>query len=171
MVNNSININKTNIHPSPQDIENQKNHDIWRWKSRSSIPWYYVAFKKMYLWRETQINVVFAIYSNYRFEQGQETRPTSWKWFLNDKRITSSRFDTDLNKRQKYHAVGTVPKSILIIHIYMITHFPVLVLFVCLMVVNATFTNIFPSCHGGQFYWGMKPEKTLSHTVVLLALI
>jgi hypothetical protein len=35
MVDSSTNINKTNIHLSPQTIEHEKVHDIWRWKSRS----------------------------------------------------------------------------------------------------------------------------------------
>jgi len=36
MVNNSININKTNNYFPPPLIEHKKVHDIWRWKSR---PW------------------------------------------------------------------------------------------------------------------------------------
>jgi hypothetical protein len=35
MVNNSTDINKTNIHLSTQIIEHNKDYDKWRWKSRS----------------------------------------------------------------------------------------------------------------------------------------
>jgi len=35
MVNNSININKTNNHLSLQLTEHKKDHDMWLWKSRS----------------------------------------------------------------------------------------------------------------------------------------
>jgi hypothetical protein len=36
MVNNSININKTNNHLSPQIIKHKKDHDTWLWKCKSS---------------------------------------------------------------------------------------------------------------------------------------
>jgi len=35
MVNNSININKTNNHLSPPTHWSQKHHSIWHWKSSS----------------------------------------------------------------------------------------------------------------------------------------
>ena len=37
MVNNSTNVNKTDKHLSPQFTEHKKDHDVWRWKSRSWI--------------------------------------------------------------------------------------------------------------------------------------
>jgi len=37
IVNNSTNINKMNNHPWLQFIDHKKDHDIWRWKSKSLL--------------------------------------------------------------------------------------------------------------------------------------
>jgi hypothetical protein len=37
MVNNSADINKMNNHPHPIPLNTTKDHDIWRWKSRSFL--------------------------------------------------------------------------------------------------------------------------------------
>jgi FtsZ-binding cell division protein ZapB len=85
MVNNSININKTNNHLWPQNTEHKEDHGIWHWKLRKMltivlVKIHYLIHSNLLIYIFTSFMLMVLIWSFIGWNKEREIDHSPWTW-------------------------------------------------------------------------------------------